>query len=138
MPSIQQVREALAEALDDVSSVEVYPTIPGNANGPAAVVGFPSIGYHEAMGNGLVQYEIPVYVLVGRADDIEAQGKLEDLVSSAGATTSLKAVVEADQTLGSVVDASIVDRFEPFDVGTQSSIGYWGGILHVRVWAVGT
>ena len=75
---------------------------------------------------------------MGRADDIEAQGKLEDLVSSAGATTSLKAVVEADQTLGSVVDASIVDRFEPFDVGTQSSIGYWGGILHVRVWAVGT
>jgi hypothetical protein len=67
-----------------------------------------SITYNGAMGGGLVIHTFTVSVVVGRAAERSAQNALDGYLSYAG-TTSIRAAIEADRSLGGVVQNLIVE-----------------------------
>lgn len=108
-PTLQQIREALADslaALKDSAQVSAYrlssPTYP-----TVFVVGPEEIDYHKTMQSGIGGFPMTVMALTGNASDIGAQQTLDELVSATG-KKSVKAALEADTTLGGVVDSLIV------------------------------
>lgn len=75
---------------------------------------FPSeIDYDQALGRGLDFVDVTVRVTVTVTLDVAAQIKLDEYLAPTGAN-SVKALIEADKTLGGVVQ----------DVHVQSASGY--------------
>jgi hypothetical protein len=65
-------------------------------------VGVSSIEFDQAFQRGMTIYNMLVSVLVSRVDERSGQDRLDGFLNSAG-TTSIKAAIESDRTLGSAV-----------------------------------
>lgn len=105
--STNQVMTGIKDRLATISGLRAYASQPPQVNPPLAFPIINSISYHKAMAGGLVLYDVSVILIVGRYDDNRAHDLLDDYISYSGAK-SIRAAIEADQTLGGVAQTTIV------------------------------
>lgn len=126
--NIATIRDSLKTRLATVQGLRCYDTIPDEINPPAAVVtpGTPFIDYHPTMAKAHAIVSFEVRIVVQRASERAAQDKLDAYLSSgASENDSVIDAIEADPTLGSTVDDTIVrmaDEYGPVD---------WNGITYL-------
>jgi hypothetical protein len=110
MPAtVSQVAVAIQTALATISGLRAYSYQPEQLNPP---IGFPvlnTVTYHGAMNGGLVTMEWNIRVVVGRYVDRVAHSTLDGYLSYSGAS-SIRAALEADKTLGGVVQNLILSQ----------------------------
>lgn len=138
--TLATVRAGLAARLNTISGLRVYATPPDSVQElPAAVVAFrgPAATYDHIIGAADAWYRFEVLLLVGSADEGQAQEDLDPYMSPTG-SSSLKAVV--DGTLGGNADwalvghVTLVDRLTfPEKRGNQ----YWGAKFPVDAYETG-
>lgn len=103
-----QVVTGLKNRLATITGLRAFSYQPSALNPP---VGFPVINrieYHGAMQGGLVIYDCTVYVIVGRYTDDRAFDNADDFLAFSG-TKSIRAAIEADETLNGVAQSLVVD-----------------------------
>jgi hypothetical protein len=110
--TLEQIRAALAAALDGVPGCQVSAYVLANPTPPILMV-FPDVSdgieYHQAMGNGVERWAMRVQGLVSNTLDVGSQKKLDLWLAPSGAG-SVKAAIETDKTLGGVVQQAVVRR----------------------------
>jgi len=105
--TISEIKTALATKLGTISGLRSYNYQPDNPNFPCAIPTLNDVQYHGAMGAGLVTYTFTISVIIGRVSERTSEAKLNDYGAYSGAS-SIRQVLEADPTLGGVVDSTIV------------------------------
>jgi hypothetical protein len=137
MASVSAIRDGLRARLATISGLRAYARLQGDIEVPGAVV-VPSGGtYDSTMGRGSDDMVFEVRLAVSRADDRTAQELLDQYLAGAGAK-SVKAAIEADKTLGGVVDFARVAGWDDYGDVTVAGVQYFGTTLTVEVTASGT
>ena len=96
--------------LQSISGLQCYSYLPDNVPPVCAVVAPISIEYHETMDpTDPGDCEFAVTVLVARTDARSAQVALQEFMS-ASSSTSVRAAIESDATLGGIVSDLVVHR----------------------------
>lgn len=113
--TVRQVREAVAAALEaidglTVTAFPVFQLIP-----PHAIVKEDEINYRQVFGTTLNAFDLTIVVFCGITDEQASQYFLDDLATIDG-TNSIRGILEADETLGGVVDFIAVDSVGPVEV----------------------
>lgn len=105
--TITQVGQGLKTRLETISGLRVFDYQPDNIFPPIAFPALTSIEYHKAMGGGMRIFTYNITTVTGRVDERTGQDELDAFASYDGAK-SVRAALEADKTLGGVVDTLIV------------------------------
>lgn len=134
--TLDAICDGLAANLASIPGYVVYPTIPGAIATPCAVVGEPEINYDQSFGRGVDVYELPVLVLVSRADEDSGRAALHDAMDPSG-VTSVKAAVQTDRSLGGSASDCRVTRVRKAGAHVANEIAYLGAEWTVEVWASG-
>ncbi len=130
--------EGIEARLATISGLRVTSFVPDQINVPAAFVGVPPISaYHQTFGMGRFAVDPTVTVLTSAAYDRLGQLALADYANPTG-PSSIRAAVEADKTLGGVVDDCIVVDFQPLGLVKVGEIDYTAGLFTLRAIATGT
>lgn len=109
MASITNLRTGIATNLATISGLRTSPTLPDNPNPPVALVVPTTVAFDDAFNRGMQLYTFNVLVIVGRVDERTAQNKLDEFVSSTGAS-SIKLAIESDKTLsGNAFDVRVTE-----------------------------
>lgn len=112
--NIYDVRVALAAALTTAVK-RSYAFVAPKIEPPAALVSAGAGSYDDDFA-GSMTVDFSVLVLVSRADDRSAQKSLDAYITPTG-TSSIKAAIEADRTLGGEVSSAAVTGWgEPQEV----------------------
>jgi len=99
MTALTDLRTGLANRLATISGLRSSAYIPDNPQPPVAVVMPGRIQYDTAFGRGSDEYQFTIMLIVGRVADRASQTNLDAYCASSG-STSVKAAVEGDRTLG--------------------------------------
>ncbi|UBU11606.1 hypothetical protein [Nonomuraea gerenzanensis] len=107
MASLAQLREGLAVRLRTIPVLTVHPQVPESITPPVAVItpgfeGEPCIRFDSTMARGADDFLFTVTLLVSMADDRSGQEELDAYLDGTG-DRSIKAVIEADPSLGDLV-----------------------------------
>ncbi len=113
------VRDRLKTALQTISGLRAYDLIPDTVVPPAAVVGQLDFTFDIDNARGLDQAQVDVLVIVQRFSERAGQDKLDSYLAGSG-STSIKAAIEGDRTLGGTVNTLRVTGAE---AGTYDSQG---------------
>lgn len=97
-----QIREGIAQALRVIPGLQATPYMLANSTPPTAHVMRGEIQYDQAMAGGLHRWVMRVQAFVALTSDMGAQMLLERFLSADG-DYSVKAAIEADPTLGGVI-----------------------------------
>lgn len=109
--SVKEVAVAIQTKLATINGLRTYNYQPEQLNPPTAYPELTSVTYHRTMGNGsaLNQMDWTIHIIVGRYTDRTAHDLLDNYLSATG-SKSIRAAIEADTTLGGVVQAAIVSN----------------------------
>jgi hypothetical protein len=107
--SVSAVATALMASLSTVNGLRTKTYQPENPVPPIAYPVLQTITYHRAFTGGDVVMEWNVSVIAGRWTDRTAHALLDSYLSYDGAS-SIRAALEADKTLGGVVQTMIVQN----------------------------
>lgn len=105
--SVSAVATAIATRLATISGLRTFAFQPDQINPPLAFPVLDEINYHNAFGGGDVQMTWTVVLVAGRYTERTSYSALDAYLSFSG-TTSLRAALESDPSLGGVVDTSVV------------------------------
>lgn len=108
MAVFTSVRDGLADRLRTISGLEVYETMPGTVQAPAAVVtpaGGTIVRFNTSSGSHDMFFT--VVVLVQSSDFTSAQENLADYMDTTG-SLSIKAAIEGDVDLGNTAHWVVV------------------------------
>lgn len=135
MTTVKQAMQALADAFTGIDGLTTYPRPPGTVEAPAVVVSLPpgELGdYSPVIGQDCMDLTLVVNVFVQWGDDEAAWDQLQPFIDQTGAF-SLFAAVNADPTLGGVVDSAL--PFNPTNYGpyTYGAVQYLGAEMTVEV-----
>lgn len=139
MSRVGDIRTAMATALDGISGLRAKAYEPDSIAPPLAVVGDVAINYDETFGSAADRCHrlaITVRVYVPRANDKAGQDRLDGYVSPTGAS-SIKAALEADKTLGGVIDDLHVPSMSGYGFYEVAGTVYMGAEFTVNVLAQG-
>lgn len=135
--SIAAVMGGLKARLSTIPGLQAYDYAPDDPTPPCAFPLVPAIAsYRETMQRGRYFLPIRVVVLTGAQLDREGQLRLAGFANQDG-PTSIRAAIEADRTLGGLVEECVVDSFDPSGLDEVGLVPYYGGIFAVRVVARG-
>jgi hypothetical protein len=139
MAAIASIRDGLKTRLATISGLRTHDTAPSQINPPSAVVvpGDPAIRYDSTMARGSDDYLFMVHLFVSFAVDRTAQDKLDGYLSGSGAT-SVKAAIEADETLGGVAHFTRVKEVREYGEKDYGDQRYLQAVFVVEVTASGT
>lgn len=137
MASLKAVRTAVEDAIEGVGGLRIVDG--SNISTPAAVVTLANEGvdYHQTFQDGLSTWPLRVLVYVSTAYTRTARDQLDDFLDTTGAG-SVKAAIEADTTLGGLVDDLIVHRGRQADFVFQEGgrvVQYLGAEIDVEIQA---
>lgn len=136
-PTIEQIMDGIETRLATIPNLRTRNVSPDQIVPPCAWVGVPPIpSYHATFGSGRMTLAPTVIVAVSASLDRVGQMRLAGYANPTGAT-SIKAAIEADKTLGGVVDDCIVVSFQPTGLDEVGGIGYYGGIFQLQAIAIG-
>ena len=99
--TMNQLRTGLSNRLATISGLRSYAYIPDDPNPPVAVVLPQGITYDTTMNRGMDEYEFSILVLGGRVSDRAGQLAMDAYCNPSG-TSSIKAAIEGEKTLGGV------------------------------------
>ena len=135
MASHAAIREGLKARLATIAGLRAYAAWPDTVVAPAALVKPARWTYHEAMGNGqhVARYEVLLLGAALQQGLAKAQDVTDAYLDDAGAT-SIKAAIEADQTLGGAATTLVVLGWRDYDSVVLNSAEYLGVIFDVEVW----
>jgi hypothetical protein len=114
-----QVRDGLKTRLQTITGLRAYDLIPDTVVPPCAVVGQLDFTFDINNARGLDQAQVDVLVIVQRFSERAGQDKLDSYLAGSG-STSIKAAIEGDRTLGGTVNTLRVTGAE---AGTYDSQG---------------
>jgi hypothetical protein len=135
MPTVSELRTAIATNLAKVQGLRTSATIPDQINPPIAVVAPASITYDIAFArNGGDEYEFIITAIVGRVDERTAQNRLDAYCSGTG-VSSIKAAVESDKTLGGKAFNCRVTDLRNYTQVTVGDATYLAAEFVVQVYA---
>ena len=106
--TVTEIKQGIANALATIPGLRSYSVQPDNLNPPFAWPMLDTVTYNGAMRGGLITHVYTVTVVVGRAAERTAQNALDGYVSYDSAT-SIRAALEADRSLGGVVQNLLVE-----------------------------
>ncbi|CAB5218977.1 hypothetical protein UFOVP226_15 [uncultured Caudovirales phage] len=106
------VRDGLKTRLATITGLRTYDIVPDGIAPPAAVVGLLSLDFDMSMQRYLDHGDIEILIIVGRMSERAAQDKLDSYLSGSG-TSSIKAAIEGDTTLGGSVQTCRVLSASP-------------------------
>lgn len=132
--SLAEASTALGAALDTIAGLRVIDHPTDSYNPPCAVIEPNRVDYHGAFSTGLVTYTFTVTVLVARTVDRLVLDRIDPYIAPTGAS-SVKAVVESDQTLGGVVQAVKVGSAAQIVTYQTADASYFGGQIEVTIYA---
>jgi len=132
--ALSDIRSAMGTALSTVPNLRVRELLPAMVTPPMAVVAPTSIEYDLNAQNGLHRYLFTVTVFVVKADDRAAQLKVDPFVAPSG-TGSVKGALEADRTLGGVVNTLRVTNVNNYSSEDANDVLYLAVDFEVEVWA---
>lgn len=134
MAELSQIRDAMGTAIAAVPNLRVRPLIPSLVTPPMAIVQPQQIEYDLNAARGVNRYTFTVTVFVVKADDRVAQLRVDPFVSPTG-PTSIKAALEADRTLGGVVDTLRVTNVSNYTSTDANDVLYLAVDFEVEVYA---
>jgi hypothetical protein len=114
-----QVRDGLKTRLQTITGLRAYDLIPDTVVPPCAIVGQLDFTFDIDNARGLDQAQVDVLVIVQRFSERAGQDKLDAYLAGTG-STSIKAAIEGDRTLGGTVNTLRVTGAE---AGTYDSQG---------------
>lgn len=131
---VNAVMDALGVALDTIDDLRVFDYPADTLDPPAAVVGLPTeIAYDYSKARGSDRATFPVFVAVGGAFSQDSRDLLGPYLKGSGAK-SIKAVLEADRTLGGACATLGVAVARSDGSGiTVNGVRYTGAIFEVEV-----
>ena len=129
VPTITEMREALATVIDTVPGIRGAPAWPERPNPPVAIVAGPDVDYNEDTQSD--RYTFAVIVLVSDSVTRAATLLLDSFLAGAGAS-SIRAALEADDTLGGVVQYLVVTAIRDYGTQVVQSTEYLGATLMVE------
>ena len=132
--ALSEIRDAMGTALGAVPNLRVRPLIPALVTPPMAVVQPQQIEYDLNARNGVNRYTFTVTVFVTKADDRSAQLRVDPFVAPSG-VGSVKAALEADRTLGGVVDTLRVTNVSNYSSTDANDVLYLAVDFEVEVYA---
>jgi uncharacterized membrane protein len=128
--SVTELKKGLAARLETIAGLRVHTTPPGAITPPAAVIRRAQTRYDATMARGSDDHGFVVTVFVPLVSDAHAQPALDAYLAPSG-TSSIKAAIEADPSLGGVAHFARVVSAEE-----DRTIEY-GGVVYVAVdWIV--
>ena len=120
------VRDNLKTALQTITGLRVFDYVPDSTNIPTnnafAIVGQLNMNYDYTLNRGFDSASCQIIVVVGRMSERNGQERLDGLLASSG-STSIKAAVEVDKTLGGAVQTLRVVSASPGTI-TSANIDY--------------
>jgi hypothetical protein len=135
MASVSELRAGIAANIATVAGLRTSATVPDSINPPIAVVMPSTITYDTAFArSGGDEYEFLVMVIVGRVDERSAQNNLDGYCSGTG-STSIKAAIERDKTLGGKAFSLRVTSLRNYTQLTVGDITYLSAEFVVQVYA---
>ncbi len=114
-PTVTQVMQGIQTRLGTISGLRTAAVRPDQLNPPFAYVSLPRVVYHEAFAHGLLTIEPMVTVVFSKVLDRIGQPGLAAYMDPAGGK-SIHAAIEADKTLGGVVDDCYVVEAREADI----------------------
>lgn len=137
MAALSDIREGLAATLKPIPGLHESAYLLSNPTPPAAEIQPSETEYDHAFGRGCDEWTFVIRVFVGATSDIGAQKRLDGMLASSGAS-SIKAAVEADPTLGGVVEDLRVTRCTGYRVfAREGGAGVLGAEWEVSIVARG-
>lgn len=117
--------------MSTISGLRTSATVPDNPRPPIAIVLPESVTYDMNARRGLDRYQFTVTLLVGRADDRTAQNSLDKFVVGSG---SIKTAIEADRTLGGIVNTCRVTEMRNYASLPVGEVLYLAAQFSVEVY----
>lgn len=137
MGIIADIRAGLATAIATIDGLSAEPYARDNVDPPMAMVGGPdNAEFDKTFGRGHDDYEFGVIVFSSRVDDEAGQEQLDAYLDPFG-PSSIKQAIEADPTLGGVVEDLRVERTQEYGAHEVGRVVYFGAVLVVKVMAPG-
>ena len=134
MPTVSELRDGLAANLAAIRGLRTSALVPDQVNPPIAVVTLDSITFDESYQRGLDQYRFTVVVVVGRVAERSAQNNLDAYLAPSG-STSIKAAIEADRTLGGKAQTLRVTEAQGGQPAVVGDVTYLTATFTVAVYA---
>lgn len=117
------IRTGLKTRLDTITGLSVYKFVPGQINAPAAIIQRRRTNFDATMADGADDWEYVVTMLCSWADPNLAQTKMSGYLARTG-STSVKAAIETDETLGGAVDFAHVREALEEEIRQYNEISY--------------
>lgn len=135
--TIAEIMGGLKTRLATISGLQAYDYAPDDPVPPCAFPLVPPVpSYRETFGRARYVLTFRVIVLTGAQLDRPGQMRLADFASQTG-SSSIRAAIEDDRTLGGIAEECVVDSFSPDGLDEVGLVGYYGGTFMVRVVARG-
>lgn len=129
MATVQQIREELRVRLATISGLRPHANLPDDIVSPAAVVFRSATVFDSSTDSDDLQFAVTVFI---DWTDARRQEKLDAYTAGEGAS-SIRLAIDADPTLGGVVDWCRVARVEPDRIAEYSSKKYLAADIIVDV-----
>lgn len=116
------IHVGLREALSAVPGLRIADHLPEQVSPPMAVILLQNVQYHRAMQGGLSEWTFVISCVTGRMGERSAQQQLDSWLAWSG-DGSVRAAVEADQTLGGACSTLVVSdavAVKPLTIGDAS------------------
>jgi hypothetical protein len=132
MASISNIRTGIATRLATISGLRTSSFIPDNPNPPIAIVQPVNIIFDTAFRRGADTLEFTITLLVGQVSERTSQSKMDGYCATTG-STSVKAAIEGDKTLGGSCYDCRVTQMRSFGSIIVGEINYLGAEFVVSV-----
>lgn len=135
MTTIGDIRTGIAATLKDFD-LKTFRYPPDSPNPPCAYVDLLSVPEYHSTFNGAVHYQFIVRLLVSGLDAESGQAALDLLIDAEGDGSAVDAI-EADQTLGGIVDSVMVEslRNKGIVVSPDADRRFFGAELLLDIYA---
>jgi hypothetical protein len=132
--TISEVKQGLANRLATIPGLRSFAYQPDQLNPPIAYAMLDNITYNRAMQLGAVEYQFTVTVVVARATERPAEAAIDGYTSPTG-TSSVRAAIEGDRTLGGKVSTLIVETATGIQTLSANDADYLSVDFTVRVYS---
>lgn len=132
--SLTAIREGLASRLGTIDGLRTAAYVPDQVAPPVAIPIPTGITFDTTFARGMDEYTFTVLVLVGSQSDRASQSLMDGYCAGSG-STSIKAAIEGDKTLGgSAFDCRVMEmrNYQQTPVGDQM---YLSAEFTVQVYA---
>ena len=132
-PTVTQIRNAIASAINSATGLRAITTRLGQINPPVVLVlpDSPVADYKVTM-DGQVDYRFRVIVVVSPANDQAGQDEVDGVISTSTAD-SVYAALNAAYTLSGLVAFCVVENAEAYSIITFNAMDYLACTFHLWV-----